>query len=220
MRVNQVSAAQRVQSALNRVNDPTSCPKCGSVVFFKVSTYQFAGQGSYNYRVISVSPLELLMCPCGHPMLPDNAAQGATRGSEREAFVESIRAAQKFRNNGSAPNLAELTSKMAPLADLESLRSEVDTLIRAMQNGGHIEVVEEETPEVANPEVERINTTRFPPAMLATAPQEGDPEVDEKEPEKPTPPATRNGRQAGLVQPKPRAREIIKGAQSMKRQGA
>lgn len=211
-----LSAMARIQNAQARFNEPTSCPKCGSLFFVKHSAYMFTGKGDYGYRVNSVTPMELIICICGHLMLPKNAHVGATKGSEREAFVLSVNAALEHREKNAVPNLASLTENLASHAELVALEGRVNDVFAILANGGGVEIEEVPVQEQA----QESSQETF----------EGDPEVPDTPEEAPAPapvkaaePAqpARNGKQIGVVETVTR-REILKpgGARArMKRQG-
>lgn len=162
-----VNPATRIQNAIKNVNDPTPCTKCGGLFFYKVPCYMFSS-GGVTFRVVSVSPQELIVCVCGEPQLPGNFGQGAPKGSERDLFVNSIKAAQEYRSKTKVPNLADLTSQMAAKDELDALRTRLDDLTEALSNGGQIEIVEASTEEPqtfeGDPEVPETKTPAPAPA--------------------------------------------------------
>ena len=58
------TSAQRVAAAVNNVNQPAFCGKCGSVYFTEVQASMYT-PGSNGFRGISTVPMKVYRCVCG-----------------------------------------------------------------------------------------------------------------------------------------------------------
>lgn len=128
------SPVQRAMSALNHVNTPMSCDRCGSLYFFEVPAMSYSRSG-YTVRSVSSTSQKALICLCGALQLAPNAASGAPAGSEREIFVHSVLTAQNYHQSNSLNEVARTTASVGEVRTLEAKVQQLETLLQQLTEG-------------------------------------------------------------------------------------
>ena len=93
----------KFEQRMAQVNQPVTCPRCGSQHFVRLTynTFKTGGYGSQDIQEEGAIPTEMLTCVCGFVMKPNFA--GMTRGTAlkaREGISASLKAAQEYEEEG------------------------------------------------------------------------------------------------------------------------
>jgi hypothetical protein len=99
-----LSPHERVSRAMNAMEQPHVCDKCGSTHFTAVSYFQYA-VGHYSsapggdLHQIGEMPQTILVCICGEPKTPNigGVRGGRTASGEIKGFLDSLKGAQAYR---------------------------------------------------------------------------------------------------------------------------
>lgn len=125
MQPTQPSASERIARAQNAINQPVSCPECGSTWFYEV-TFQQYSKSTYSsspggdLKTISVMPQQLRMCACGSPITPNigGTRGGRTPNGELASFFDSLQGAVETRKKRAGDTPTALINKVALREDL------------------------------------------------------------------------------------------------------
>ena len=101
-----LSPHERVQRAMNAMEQPHVCDRCGSTHFAAVSYFQYA-VGHYSsapggdLHQIGDMPQTILVCICGEPKSPNigGVRGGRTATAEIGSFLDSLHKAQAYRGS-------------------------------------------------------------------------------------------------------------------------
>ncbi len=144
------SFADRVQASTlgGKANVPMACPACGSTFFIKLSAEQFSdgGYGTAQFRSLSNSPESAYVCLCGR-LVDIKESVGRGQEGQHARFVSAVAvalSAQLKQDN----KFKELSTQVASVDDLASLRADVEYLKQCVELlSGQTPVEDESTPE-------------------------------------------------------------------------
>lgn len=122
------TATQRITGLTQQINTPIACELCGSTWFYTIHAEQFAGggYGSAEMRSISGNPVQMRICLCGNPVVPQSQNFGGSRAlGSRESFYMSAKDAKTYREKHSLDHVATIA---ASPAEIEALKKEIKAL--------------------------------------------------------------------------------------------
>ena len=131
----------RAQAAMSNVNAPKACEKCGSIFFLEVPVGMYTS-GAGGFRSVNTTPNKIYICPCGEIQLPGSFGVGVPAGSERDLFVQSIRAALQHKNNVSRDLVAQGTPSLSEFNKLKAQLVELTERFNSMLGGEQVEPIE------------------------------------------------------------------------------
>jgi hypothetical protein len=133
----------RAQAAMSNVNAPRACEKCGSIFFLEVPAGMYTS-GAGGFRSVNTTPNKIYICPCGEIQLPGSFGVGVPAGSERDLFVQSIRAALQHKNNVSRDLVAQGTPSLSEFNKLKAQLVELTERFNSMLGGEQVDPIEAE----------------------------------------------------------------------------
>jgi hypothetical protein len=155
----QQNPKERVQRATRSDKDPHACDNCGSTFYLQSNAYQYT-ISAYGVRSASESPQTIYTCiGCGDLIVPGNLQVTSFKGSEREAFLQSVDLAKEYRNKVDPTSLiknsASITEVEALKADVKRLETLCAGILELLSDQ---ETTEEATSDVVQPEkaVEKV----------------------------------------------------------------
>ena len=98
-------SSQRVARAIQSVNNPVDCSRCGSIYFYEVNASMYTSRGR-DFGNISVTPQKVYICLCGK-VQEVTGYQSAPAGSERDLFNQSLQLALEVEKENSTDSLAQ-----------------------------------------------------------------------------------------------------------------
>lgn len=128
------------------INTPVACELCSSTWFYSIHAEQFTGggYGSVEMRSITGNPVQMRICLCGNPLVPQAQNFGGSRAlGTRESFYMSANAAKKYRAKHSLDHVAEIA---ASPKELEALQTELDEVKAILTR---VEVLTKQTAELS-----------------------------------------------------------------------
>lgn len=104
------------------INTPIECEVCGSEWFYSVHAEQFSGggYGSVEMRSITGNPVQMRICLCGNPIVPQAQNFGGSRAlGTRESFYIAAKKAKANRKAVTLDHVAEIAASPSEIKDLQ-----------------------------------------------------------------------------------------------------
>lgn len=121
-----------------QINTPIECEICGSTWFYSIHAEQFSGggYGSVEMRSITGNPVQMRICLCGNPIVPQSQNFGGSRAlGSRESFYMSAKKAKTYREKHSLDHVAEIAASteelqaaQAEIVEIKVILTRVETL--------------------------------------------------------------------------------------------
>jgi hypothetical protein len=166
-----IPVQERMSAKQKELNTPMVCTTCGSSYFIEVPANQWAtgGFGSVEFRLLSISGMNIKMCLCGEPIGP--SPQGGSFGARSLAhmdFPESLRLAKEYRAKNTFKGIAEVVASKRELDDvkheLEGLRDLITKQLAELEAS----LPKDVAPEAVLPAPETPKATLNTPGQLLT----------------------------------------------------
>jgi hypothetical protein len=114
--------ADRLRQQSNTLNTPMECEECTGTYFYDVPAHQYsrAGYGSVEFRQLTISPVPLRVCLCGHVVAP-RPIGGKLQVASTPAFLDAMVLAARARQKNSTATLAEAVPSKKEFDELKAL---------------------------------------------------------------------------------------------------
>lgn len=119
------------------INTPIECEVCGSEWFYSVHAEQFSGggYGSVEMRSITGNPVQMRICLCGNPIVPQAQNFGGSRAlGTRESFFIAAKKAKANRKSITLDNVAEIAASPSEIKELQQQLDDLKTQASEIQN--------------------------------------------------------------------------------------
>jgi hypothetical protein len=135
--------ANRVARALQSVNNPVECPRCGSIFFYELNASMYTQRGSSALSGVSITPQRIYVCLCGKIQeLP--GYQTAPAGSERDLFNQSFKLALEVEYASDVDVLSQNLVGLSEFNKQTTRISKLEAKFDSVLTGGDLEETEEE----------------------------------------------------------------------------
>lgn len=125
-----------IRTGAPTINNPIACELCGSTWFYSIHAEQFSGggYGSVEMRSITGNPVQMRICLCGNPIVPQSQNFGGSRAlGSRESFYMSAKSAKTYREKHSLDHVAEIAASTEELQAAQAEIAEIKTILTRVE---------------------------------------------------------------------------------------